>query len=57
MIDLLKFMGYPASTQRNKELVKKRKQGWSYRKLANHYGINVKTAYEICQRVLGVIHR
>jgi hypothetical protein len=42
-------MAYPKKAKRNKELVKKRQQGWSYRKLADYYNINVKTAFEIYQ--------
>ncbi len=43
-------MGYPAKIQRNKEIVKKRQKGWSFRDLAKYYNINVKTVFEIYQR-------
>ena len=37
----------PRKVERNKELLEKRNKGWSYQKLADFYGLNVKTAYEI----------
>lgn len=40
-------MAYPKKARRNTELVKKRQMGWTFRKLADYYGINVKTAFEI----------
>lgn len=55
--------------ERNQELVKKRKQGWPYRKLARFFGIEVSTVHEIYHRdkdkyakrsnggALGVMHR
>lgn len=35
---------------RNKEMVKKRKNGLSYRKIASFYNVGVKTAFEIVKR-------
>jgi len=49
-IDGILNMAYPAKKKRNKELVRKRQQGWSFRKIADYYNINVKTAFEIYER-------
>ena len=49
---IIQYMAYPKKEERNKDLVKKRKQGWSYRKLAIHFNLDVKTIYEILQREL-----
>ncbi len=43
-------MAYPAKTQRNKEIVKKRKAGWTFRQLASYYNIDVRAVHEIYQR-------
>lgn len=45
-----KKIGRPEKTQRNRELMKRRKMGWSYRKLAAFYGISAPTVVEIVQR-------
>lgn len=51
-------MAYPAKTQRNKEIIKLRKKGLSFRKIAAHFNIDVKTAYRAYKRdTLAVIHR
>lgn len=42
-------MAYPPKTERNRELVKKRKQDprkWSFAKLAEHYGITKQAVHE-----------
>jgi hypothetical protein len=36
--------------ERNKDLVLKHKQGWSYRKLGRFFRIDVRWAWEIFQR-------
>jgi Mor family transcriptional regulator len=43
-------MPYPRKEQRNKELVKKRKEGWTFRQLAQHYHIDVRAVWEIYQK-------
>lgn len=51
-------MAYPAKTQRNKAIVKKRQKGWSFRQIAKYYNINVKTAFEVYEReMLGVVDK
>jgi hypothetical protein len=45
-------MSYPAKTKRNKELVKKKRQGWSYKELGEYFNLNKKTAWEIYQNEL-----
>lgn len=36
--------------ERNKDIVDKRRQGWSFRKIAGHFNINLRTAYDVYQR-------
>jgi Mor family transcriptional regulator len=43
-------MGRKRKNKRNEELVKKRKAGWSYGELAEHYRIDKRAAWEIYQR-------
>lgn len=50
-------MAYPAKTDRNKGILKLRKKGLSFRKIAEHYNIDVKTTYRAYKReMLAVIH-
>ena len=39
-------------TKRNKEMIKMRKKGYSYRKIADYFNVNVKTAFEIIKKVI-----
>jgi hypothetical protein len=36
---ILSYMSYPEKSDRNKEIVDKRNKGWSWKKIANHYGL------------------
>lgn len=36
--------------KRNKEIIKKRKRGWSFGEIANFYGLDRKTVFVICRR-------
>jgi len=45
-------MPTPRKIKRNKDLIKKRRAGWSYRQLAKYFNIDVRAAWEICQRDL-----
>lgn len=43
-------MANPKKSERNKELVKKHKKGWPYRRIAHEYNLDVKTVYTIIKR-------
>jgi len=43
-------MAYPAKKTRNREIVKKRQAGWSFRKIAAYYNLDVKTVFNVYQR-------
>lgn len=43
-------MAYPAKKARNRGIFQKRQKGWSFRKIADYYNINVKTVFEIYER-------
>ena len=45
-------MSYPAKTERNKQIVQLRKKGWSFRKIAAHFNVNVKNIYRAYKREL-----
>lgn len=51
-------MAYPTKDKRNKEIVKLRKKGWSFRKIAGHFNIDVKTAHRAYKReVLALVDK
>ncbi len=39
--------------KRNRGIVEKRKKGWSYREIAQHYKVSVRAVWEIFQRDSG----
>jgi DNA-binding NarL/FixJ family response regulator len=43
-------MANPKKTERNKELIKLRKKGWTYRKIAHQFNLDVKTVYNVVKR-------
>lgn len=43
-------MAYPRKTERNKEILKKRKKGWSYRQIGREYNLKSSTVYNIVKR-------
>ena len=40
----------PKKLERNKELIKKRKKGWTFRRIAHEYNLDVKTVFRIIKR-------
>lgn len=43
-------MAYPEKKERNKQIVKLRKKGWPYRKLAQQFNIDVRRVYEVVKQ-------
>lgn len=39
-------------TERNQDIVFKRKSGWTYTRLSKHFNIDIRAVWEICQRDL-----
>lgn len=48
-------MANPKKADRNRELIKKRKKGWSYRKIAHQYNLDVKTVFNVIKRDMLVV--
>lgn len=46
-------MAYPAKIKRNKEIIKLRNKGWTFRKIAEHFNIDVKTTFRAYKRDVG----
>ena len=44
-------MPIPEKKERNKELLKRKRQGWSYGKLSQFYGISRPTIFAIVKRM------
>ena len=52
-----RFTPDPETAKRNAEMCDLRGKGWSYRRLADHYGIDYRTAYDAVQDTLKQIIR
>jgi len=48
----IEVMPSPEKKERNKGIVKLRKKGWTFRKIADYYRINVKNVYRAWMRYL-----
>lgn len=48
-------MSYPRKAERNKEILKKRKKGWTFRKIAHEYNLSVSTVHNIIKRDMFVL--
>lgn len=46
------FTAHPDTARRNADMCNLRAQGWTYQRIADHYGINYRTAYDAVQDAL-----